>query len=270
MNETNKFRKRNFFEKYSEVFFTKCKLALKENKEYKAQFWSVVLFDLILVCVILIFYTIYGNLINSILNWNLIDFFLLFCFQLLAGKFFWMHNLRFFSQRLLQGELNLYLVRPINSFFISSIKFISGSNILTGIVLFVITIGTIFTNSYENILLSILIWFLGSIYYLIFVDFLYSFGFFIKESNFLVDLFNYELNFAIESYTPKMFENSLFKYIAFLLPSAIYGFFAVEALKGRFDLLMYFLPYILISFFIMLFGVILMWHYGLKKYEAFG
>ena len=270
MNETNKFRKRNFFQKYSEVFFTKCKIALKENKEYKAQFWSVVLFDLILVFVILLFFEFYGKLVFEILNWSIFDFFLLFCFQLLAGKFYWMHNLRFLSQRILQGELNLYLIRPVNTFFLTSIKFISGSNIITGVILLIVTIFAIFIGNYQNIILAVIILVLGSIYFVIFIDFLYSFAFFIKESMFLVQIFNHQLNMNIQHFTPKLFEMSIFKWVAFLLPSAIYGFFAVQALKNEFTLLLFFLPYLLISFFIMLFGVILMWHYGLKKYEAFG
>ena len=266
----SKFRKRNIFQKYSEVFLTKCLIAMKENKEYKAQFWSVLLFDIILVFVILLFFEFYGKLVFEILNWSLLDFFILFCFQLLAGKFYWMHNLRFLSQRILQGELNLYLVRPINTFFLTSIKFISGSNIITGVILLIITIFSVFIGNYQNMIYSFIILILGSIYFLIFIDFLYSFAFFIKDSKFLVEIFNHELNMNIQHYTPKLFERTSFKWIAFLLPSAIYGFFAVEALKNEFTLLLFFLPYIIISFFIMFFGIIVMWHYGLKKYEAFG
>jgi hypothetical protein len=91
-----------------------------------------------------------------------------------------------------------------------------------------------------------------------------------KENGFLIDLLNRKINYAIEEYSPKLFLTSPFELIAFLMPASTYGFFTLEALKGRFELLVIFMPYLIISFLVMLSILILTWSYGLKKYEAYG
>jgi len=91
-----------------------------------------------------------------------------------------------------------------------------------------------------------------------------------KSNEFLINLFNKQLNFTIEEYTPRLFLETKFKWIAFLLPGSIYGFFTIESLKNNYEILLYFLPYLLLSFSIMTIGIYLLWHYGLKKYEAYG
>ncbi len=270
MNETSIYRNRNIFQKYLEVFFTKCRISLKEIIEYKTQFWSVLFFDVIIFFVMILFLNIYGTLVFEFLNWGTYDFFIFFCLLILAAKFIWMHFLRFFSTRLIQGELNLYLVRPVSSYFMMNCSTINGANIVTGFGFFMLTLILVYFGDYTNYFFSIIIFLFGICYYIIFHNFFASFSFFMKKGEFLVDLFNRRINFAIEEFTPKLFYKTPFQWVAFLMPSAIYGFFTLEALKGNFEIFSEFSLILLISFVIMFVGLLLQWHYGLKRYEAYG
>ncbi len=270
MKQTKIFNKKNIFQKYLDIFLTKCSLASKENKEYKANLWAVFLFDISVFVVFMFFFSIYGKLIGNILDWNQYDYFIYFMSLLAIGKSLSFFILRFFARDLITGELNIYLTKPISSYFMLSLKRINGATVLTTpIVYFILLIGIIYGN-YSNYFLSFILYIFGLIYYLVFYNFIKSTAFFVKNNDFLIETFNIKLNFSIEEYTPKLFEKSLFRFIAFLLPSAIYGFCLMELLKGRATDFLIYIPYIMISFFIMFFGIILLWHYGLKKYEAFG
>lgn len=264
------FRNRNTIQKYFEVFITKSLISLKENKEYKTQLWSVILFDIMIFLVMIFFYSVFGELVFEFLNWSTYDFLIFFCLNMLAAKVIWMHFLKVFASRLLNGELNLYLVRPINSYFMANSMTINGANIVTGLAYLLLTILLIYFGNYSYYLLAFLIFILGCIYYLIFHNFIASLAFFMKSSEFLVNLVNRRLNFAIEEYTPKLFYKTPFQWIAFSMPSAFYAFFVMEALNGRFDLLIEFSIYLLGVFIVLFIGLIFEWHYGLKRYEAYG
>lgn len=264
------FRKRNSILKHVEIFFIKCIISLKENKEYKTQLWFVILFDTILFFMMMIFYIVYGNLVFEFLEWSSYDFMVFFLIQLLTAKVLWLHFLRYFSTRLVRGDLNQVLVKPVNSYFFTNTLQINGANIVTGIVLFFIIVFFLIFGHYNNILLASLIWLIGTIFYIVYYNFFASLAFFMKSSDYILDMANSKLNFVVEEYTPKLFLNSGFRWIAFLLPGSFYGFFTIEALKGRFDLLFKFLPFILLFWTVLTLFLVIAWKIGLKRYEAYG
>lgn len=246
----------------------KCKLSLKENIEYKVNLYSVLLFDFLTLFVYFIFFSIYSKLIDDIILLSKFDFVLYYCLLLLGGKFVRFFFLRNFKYTLISGNLNIYLTKPVNSFFLSSIIRISGANTFTAPILLGITIILILLADYTNYIISFVILFFGFIYYSVFFNFFQSFAFFLKDNDKLFFMIQ-EVNFFSEKYLPRMFENMRFGEIFYLFPSSIFGYFVLMALKGNlifFD----FISIILITFLIFVFGTYLFWYFGLKKYEAFG
>lgn len=79
-----------------------------------------------------------------------------------------------------------------------------------------------------------------------------------------------EVVYLNEKFTPVLFEGSYFKDFFYLLPSAFYGYFAVEALRGNFSTMLGYLPYFMIVNAILLIITHIVFNRGLKKYEAFG
>lgn len=257
------------WKRHLDYFLTKIYLSKQKMKEYKIDFYSMLFFDIILLITHMISYFVLGGLIFSILKWNLGDFFLLFCFGLLAWKILWIHTLRHFSSRLLKGDLNIYLIRPMNVYFSTTTEYVNFQNLISGLGLFLMAISYILiSETYTNYLLGFGVFIFGTLYLIVFNNFLYSFAFFLKKNEFILDIFM-TTDSIVDKYTPKTFESFPVKIIFYLFPMSI-GYFMVETLNGRIIEFYYYLHYLLISFFVMVLGIILMWHYGLKKYEAFG
>lgn len=255
--------------RHLDYFFTKIFLSIQKMKEYKADFYSMMFFDIILLISYIIAYTVIGNLISPFLNWKIGDFFLLFCFSLLAWKILWIHNLRGFSSRLLKGELNIAMVKPINVYFNIATEQINFQNIISGFGLFLLAvIYIIYDQSYENFLLAFFIFIFGSVYLVVIFNFIQSFSFFIKRNEFIYNIV-FDTEGLINKYTPKTFEGTSISYLFYLFPASI-GFFLIEALNGRIKQFLFYFPYLLFSFFVLILGTYILWHYGLKKYEAFG
>ncbi|MDA3856571.1 MAG: hypothetical protein PF569_10030 [Candidatus Woesearchaeota archaeon] len=262
------FRKRSILMKYLEIYHIKIVLALKRSKEYKINFWMMTFFDLtLLLTTLLFFYTLKG-FIGEVINWNMFDFFVYFTLDLISWKVLWQHNLRDFPNRLLQGELNDTLMRPVNIYFMSSIKLVSGNNLVSSIFMisYLIPIMIMFyTNFYLAWLVIIFSWF----YFMAFANFLDSFSFFFKRVEMLIDV-PYRLNSVTKRFTPKLFENFSLFGVIYLMPAAVHAFFIIEIMKGNSQIFFDFFNLIFGSFIFFIFGTFVLWHYGLKKYEALG
>ena len=162
-----------------DYFFTRIFLSKQKMKEYKADFWSMMFFDTILLISFMIAYIVIGNLLSTVLNWNIGDFFLMFCFVLLGWKILWIHSLRGFSSRLLNGDLNIAIVKPLNVYFNITTEQINFQNIISGIGLFLIAIVyIIYTNIYQNFLLAFFVFIFASMYLIVLFNFIQSFSFF--------------------------------------------------------------------------------------------
>jgi ABC-type uncharacterized transport system permease subunit len=260
------FVQRSSFRKHLDVLVAKIKIALKENKEYKANLWGVILSDFFVFGSYVVFFFIYNVIVGDILDWDNLDFLVYLMLLFLAGKIMWSFSLIHFGIFLLNGGLNNYLVRPVNSYFMSSLNHLMGATFPTALMMLAGLVVFLSFGSYGDYVLSFFLFFFGVLFYILFVNFFYSVAFFMKRGEFIGNLFNRNVLFVVEDFTPKMFGSVFF----YLLPPAVYGYFVIESLKGNFEIFLFYFYFIMGLVFLLVLGTFLLWHYGLKRYEGFG
>lgn len=249
---------------------TKISLAIVENKEYKANFYSVLLIDIVITIVYVFFYQILGELIFGIIGWELKDYIMFWIAIMIPSKSRYIFSLLLFKGIILSGKLNNYLTKPIKPFLLAGFDITSGAAVISTFIFFIIYWFLVFYNSYNYVIYGFLVLLLGTLSYISLINFFLSFLFFSKGIDVIFNLFHNEIIFLNEKFTPKLFDKSFFSSFFYLLPSAIYGYFVIEVLKGNFELFLFYLPFFIGSIIFMILITIILWHYGLKKYEAFG
>jgi ABC-type uncharacterized transport system permease subunit len=260
-------RNRNNIQKYFEIFFTKVIIALKENKEYKANLWNALITNVVSFLVILLFFSALSPLLGEILGWTFRDYILYISMLLLLGKVHMVFTLKFLQRVLLNGDFNTILLKPVNSFFYFSTQF-KGVVLVTFSIFLLINLFLIFL--YYNFSFIFLFYFLFSIIYVpLFFSFFISTAFFMKENSMFVNIPR-QLNNRIKEFTPRSFENYSFGFLLYILPSGASAFILIEILRGNFIYSNIILKIIFPSFLLIVLGIYVMWKIGLKKYEAFG
>ncbi len=239
INKINTFRKHiNFMKEiYSQAF--------KQIKEYPANFFSVFYFDIILTLVYLLFYNIFQDISKEFLSWSYYDFILFYVSISLITKATYWFRLRYFNLKLLNGDLNIWISKPINPFLALSLRD-KDSAIYTTFIFIPILLILLFFGEYSNYLFSFLILFFGLIYYVFFISFFQSFAFFIKDISFIVSVSN-QLHYLNEQFTPRVFRDSILWFL-YLLPNALIGYFYIEILKNNFLEFYYYFFGILFTF----------------------
>jgi len=251
------------------IFVERVRISLVQLKEYKANFYSVLFFDLVLSFVFVFFMFVFGDLIFDILGWEKIDLVIYYVALLCGAKIKWLFSLMFFSNRIITGDFNLVLTKPVNSFFFENLRNMTGATIITIPLMFCIFLGLslVYGFNYFFIFLSSLILFFGVFCEVCMINFIESLAFFIKKNQFLRE-FLFKIIFANETYTPRILENLSRGF--YLFSTSIYGFFVVEGLNGNFSLFILFLPWICLIYFGFIVGTYFLWKFGLVRYEAFG
>ena len=259
------------YKNHFNFFIEKNIISKQASKEYKINFYFMLLFDIILFFTTTTFFYVMLPFINLVLDWTIYDLILVYWLELLTWKILWSHNLRGWNNRLLNGELNNYITKPINPYFGATSQLMSWPNTLTGFFILFGSLFFMFTHqNYIYPFFGFLVFLFGVFMFILYFNFFYSLNFFIKDTN------NYIYNLSrmpegiVFDYTPKFFESYKFGFFFFLVPSAIIGFFTIEVLRGNFDYFNIFYLPILCLFFLLILGTYLLWKFGLKKYEAFG
>ncbi len=254
------------------VYKVQFLMALKQLKEYKIDFYMGLVTNIIVSLSYVLFYLVFDNLSGGILDWEYYDFILFFFmsfFTSLLLRFFWVRSMVILLNN---GNLNMVLSKPVNTFFFVIIKDLRGSIIFFTFFLGLITILLSITNtSYSNYILAYSIALIGFLIQAIFLNVIFSMAFLTKGLvKYLFSIYYHNLNTAVETYTPKFFEETNLKYLAYMFPVSFIDYFFIEILKGNTTEVLLYLPYFLLFGIICLMILILQWHYGLKKYEAFG
>ncbi len=257
-----------YIKRHINYFSIKTRISMQTNKEYKADFYSMMAFDIFHMVTMMIFFSVIMTLTSDFLNWNLTDFFLFFMFNLLMWKILWIHNLRGFEKNLLKGELNTSILRPLNIYYQESSRHINYQNMISGFIMLLIIIYVTIVNNYSNPVSGILFFFFGCIYFMVFFNFFKSFCFFMKSNDFETIIF--KTNSVVRQFTPKAFSNLSTSSIFYSMPATVSSYFAIEILKGNYNELFFYMPTITIILIAMLLSIYIMWFIGLKKYEAFG
>ena len=263
----NNFVKRNSIQRHVDFMKQIYIQAFKQIREYPANFFSIFYFDIVLTIVYLLFYSVFQNLASLFLDWTYIDFILFLISISLVTKSMYFFIILGFRDKLLSGELNLWKSKPIHPFIGISSRSKDGA-IYTTFIFVPFLIFFCLYGDYENIFLGFFLLILSLIYYVVYIDFLESLAFIMKENSFMIRI-GKDVAYLNERFTPKVFENSLL-FILFYLPTALFGFYFIELVNGRYDYLIQHMFGIILFFLFFLFGTYVLWKIGLKKYEAFG
>ena len=249
-------------------------LVLKETKEYKASIYSATLIQLVYYLVYTLFFYIMAINFSDIIIWKIEDYILYFLFigvvADMGGVMFWRNQL-FFVLR--NGYFNSLLPKPINPFLKKFIGGIAPYGIIfmcISIILIPFVIW-IFKIKFETFLLPIII-------ISLLVILMSSLFLFIESIEFiqlkLSEVFHFPIKNLIninEMYPAPYFLDTKLRFGFLFVPFFYVGSLVIPLFRGypvwnlQFQI-------ISIIFFITLFilGIIVNWHYGLKRYEAFG
>lgn len=213
---------------------------------------------------------------NDFINWSFKEYLFFIIISNLIYRYF---GLLFFTtilkRYLISGNLNISLIRPINSFLQYLLRFIPIQAIFPAtIYLIALIIYLVYYFEYSiiiNFFMLIPFLFIGGIFSILIIRYLESFAFFIKESSFLLKSYN-STSTIFQIHPAKIFDGSKIKFISLMIPNVYFGFYATQFLFGHITniyLMVLFLSLIIFNI-LFGFGIFINWHYGLKKYEAFG
>lgn len=247
------------------TFYTKIKNSLLEIKEYKINFYTILISDIIWGAVTF-YLLIILNSLGNIVNWSFWSYILFILFVKLNGKFIYSFSGRRFNIGLLKGHLNLYLTKPINPYFYFLTLRCAGPNLIL-IPIFFILIILIFIFKLFNPL-GFLIFIFGTFFTLVFFSLFEILSFFIKENTQIKNSIM-KVNYSFERYLPPFLENTSFFYIIGIFPAVINCFLAIEVSNGNFQYI-WFLAYAIPTCLIFFLLCIYIWKKGIQRYEAFG
>lgn len=254
-----------------EYFKVRLKLLWLENKEYKINLLMGFVSNITLFITILALYYIVGNLFLFEYGFRMIDFITLFVLLLLSSILWRLFANSKLNEMLKRGDFNKILTLPVSVFVFQAPFTMFGVglvNILVNFSILIILLLVFYSPLYYIIGFTILV--IGNLMQFAFMNFIFSFSFFMKENRFLYMLYYHSTTGSVEQFTPIAFTNSPLYLFMALLPASIYGFWAVEAFKGNFE--MFSIILVVSSIGIIVFSILtyINWKIGIRKYEGFG
>lgn len=243
-------------------------IGIKESLEYKANTIALLFVMLFNFIIFISLFSITNNLFLQRLNWNLIDFSMFILLSYFCNRFYYIFDARYLFKRLLLGELNVALTKPINPFIYQNLKMINGQDLIV-LPFILIPISILLTYYNTNFFIFLILLILMVLYNIVVSQFTGSIGFFSKMFPYTIHMFDKQMFNTVRTFTPKVFEFSFAKNIIYVLYFSLMGFGLVEFLLQR----EYIVEYFYYSFFIIIVLssiTFLNWKYGLKRYEAFG
>lgn len=261
--------------KYFEYFITGLKLSFKERVEYKANFLTSTLSELGETFSLLVFAYIFSSNFE-LLDWTFVDFIILFFFgnlvHTLSGIFWYTKQINY---RIKQGFFNSLFYLPGNRFF--NYLFLKGYNpvihVVIDTIIFLPIIIIMATFTLKSIVLTLLLTLLLSYFFLITFYFLDSFSwFFVDIGKILSENVLEKINDKIlYTYPGTIFSKTNIKYVLLIMPMYFVATLIVPTLQNKTNNDFNFNIIIIITLSI-IFTIVtaINWHYGLKRYEAFG
>lgn len=247
----------------------------KNLTEYKTNFYSSFVAELFYLSVMFIFYYVLSDNFASAIPWKTSDFFvyiiLTSVMTTLSGLLLWKNTLFYVLKK---GDLNSYLIRPINPniFFVFS-KIAPQAFVMLFIDSLLFVIGVVcFNIVLYNVVLSLFCFILVIILHIVFNFWIFSLDMLkmgISSTTFpIVD----KLDNMIEQYPAPFFEKSNGKFLGLFVPIFFISSLVIPLIRGydtmfSIKLQILILIVLICSFFV---GIVINWKYGLKRYEGFG
>jgi ABC-2 type transport system permease protein len=244
---------------------------LRRDIEYKAQLYSHLITMFFVVTTVIFLVLTLNSHFSEHMPFSSQKEILFFIFSAffshsLLGAIGWSKQL---SRDLLRGDLNLILIRPVSPILFHFFFRTRTRRLVSAFIFLCFLIWTAFPLRVE-FLLSLLLILLGSLFYLFFYVSIDSLSFFIKQTNQYKDTLNLIVRQA-ENF-PMIFTNTKLSVFLASLPIYYYSYLNVQIYFGKvtfFDVIPNIIILILLIIGFLLIYIIL-WYYGLKKYEAYG
>ena len=250
------------------------RILAKVTVEYKFNFLSSIFVQLIYFAITIGIYLIITNNLGQVFGWTKWDFILFIILQdtiwCFSGLFFWDKNLFDYIKK---GDLNKFILRPINPFkgyFFSKLN-------TTALIMLVMNIPILILLFYylEIPLIKIGVVIIMSLFIMIQYDILNSlyesFNFHYLGSSQYIREINNSLESVMRIYPTPFYSKFRYKYFLTIVTTFYVGSILIPYIMGyeiwnlKLQILIYFTINIIAGLI-----VYYNWHYGLKKYEAFG
>ncbi len=259
--------------KHSRLIRTYCVLSLKKLTEYKFNIVTNTFAYLVLIAAWYYFWNFLINSIREIGQWNLPMLLLLMGFLYISMAVWQMiYYTIAFNEQIMNGSIDLYLVRPIHPLFgmvMGKIQFFSfiPAVLGTGLVVYVIT--TYFSVSILNFLIALLMCIIAAGMLGILYSIINTLSFWFGRIATLRQFFR---SFQIvQQYPLDIFSMAVQGFFTFFVPLYFFGTAEVNAILSAnvFDALKYlFLEISVFAFWLVVFHVV--WARGLRRYESYG
>lgn len=247
-------------------------ISLKSLFEYKSNLYASLFIVLFWDLAIIGFGFFFEDFL-SIINFSLADYFLyLFLIYSISNLTWLFLDEKELELFLLRGDFTKFLYIPGNRFlnYFNYIEFNSGVISIGNIVIFLPLILYYGNYSFQYCLLIILVYFLSLLLNIFTLQIINAINFYYyKASQSLFSTF-----FAVDeinmSYTPLFFEKSKFGLVVVLFQTFFIAKLVLPLFKG--EIIDHFWFYILILFGItstLIIGTLILWHYGLRRYEGY-
>lgn len=259
--------------KYFNYIQANIHISLTKIKEYKINTISAIIVQIFFYITRILFLGVFASNFGEVINWSIKDFMLYFIlvnFIIVFSSIIIYHPL--LKNNILKGQLNVYLIRPINRFFCYNFHNLSGVGFNMSIFNIV---ASIFIINYYNIELTFSITAPALIILLILLYI--TIKVFVESINFWslgLSQTAYKLvstaDKTLEVNPGKLFENVHSNFL-YTIPLFLVATLLMPTLKGEFTSPHSIQITILISTIcILAILTAINWHFGLKKYEAFG
>lgn len=266
--------------RYLNFWFESFKISFKQSVEFKSNFYSALLINISYFFVIALFSLVFTDVIGENINWGFSEFILfgfLLNFLFDVTGFFWYGYYTNLPFQIKTGNINSYLTKPGNQFFL--FLFRSRYNpivfIVFDLILFIPYLIYLADYNILNVLFGILILFFLIFFSILLIQFLMSFSWiFVELGGFLTGTIYW--NFVQENLRPYPFQmfsqnEQLFSFLKFLPMFYVSILLAPIISFGDYSGISqvnYLLFLILIP--VLVIGLIFNWKHGLKNYEAYG
>lgn len=263
--------KRSFFF-YVGLWIHLFKNTLHRAVEYRTNFFGRSFTEVLWISSQILFaYSITGHS-STILGWRSEELLVFFGFMTLLDALFMLFihdNLREFESLIKNGTFDFHLLRPVNTVFLSTMRFPNAVSLVNlsysiGIIIYA-SIKLDVTLSLLTLLAGIIYFLLGFLLVFLLNVFIMSLGFWMTRTNMLVWLFFefYRLSFRPDDF----YFHWLRRILLSIFPAAFFISIPVKIFLGKaLESWMWFMPWILLV--IGFITVRTMWQKGIKNYEG--
>lgn len=251
------------------LYWLLFKQSIKETAEYKMTFFLIIFFGLAFTTIEILSTIIFFDSTDLIMGWNIWEFFLLIISYSLIQyiyQFLFTASHETLSDKIIDGNLDYSLIRPVNSYLFSIFYRIDVPSLVNVLVVlfFGVLIFIKLNFSILMLLFYILFIILGVWFYFVICQIAVSLTFWFERADVILGVPEYLIDASNRprSVYPKIIQILL----TYILPTLTATNSPVEVIRGSLDWisLLYYLIFVVLATVLSL----LLWNKGIKKYVS--